>query len=438
MENVILNNKQYKAEGTIKGNLKEVSVIDAPCGFGKTSWAIRYINGVKRPTIFVTPFLREVDRVLAECESMNSPERLNSKLTKLDSFKSLLQEGKNVATTHQLFKHLDEECYNLISDGGYELILDEVVTSVQDFPIKDKDITLLLNQNIIKASDKTGELIWLDSEYDGRFNDLQDSINCGDCYLVNISDKKMAIYSELSICKFIYFTKVTILTYLFVGSEMDCFFKINNIPYFLYGMKKTDNGRRGLLVPYDNHLENREALKELINVYDGKANDNFKDSKTALSANWYKNSKNKEQVKQMKKNCDSYMRGNKAHKEDILWSCYKEDVNSLKGSKCTVSKNKDDIEDGSPKYGFLAFNSRATNDYANTNCLAYPINIFCNPNIVQYFNHYGVEINQDLFAVSTLIQWVCRSAVREGKPVNLYLPSKRMRDLLNKFFDYEI
>ena len=62
----------------------------------------------------------------------------------------MLQEGKNVATTHQLFKHLDEECYNLISEGGYELILDEVVTSVQDFPIKDKDITLLLNQNIIK------------------------------------------------------------------------------------------------------------------------------------------------------------------------------------------------------------------------------------------------------------------------------------------------
>ena len=142
MENVILNNKQYKEGEVIKGNLKEVSVIDAPCGFGKTSWAIRYINGVKRPIIFVTPFLKEVDRVLAECESMNSPERLNGKTTKLDSFKSLLQEGKNVATTHQLFKHLDEECYNLISEGGYELILDELVTSVQDFPIKDKDITM--------------------------------------------------------------------------------------------------------------------------------------------------------------------------------------------------------------------------------------------------------------------------------------------------------
>ena len=67
------------------------------------------------------------------------------------------------------------------------------------------------------------------------------------------------------------------------------------------------------------------------------------------------------------------------------------------------------------------------------------INVYLDPSIVQYFSCVGgVTLDQDLYAVSTLIQWICRSAVREGKPVNLYLPSQRMRDLLDKFFNYEI
>ena len=67
------------------------------------------------------------------------------------------------------------------------------------------------------------------------------------------------------------------------------------------------------------------------------------------------------------------------------------------------------------------------------------VNPFVNPIVAQYFSYKGdVVLDNDLYAVSNLIQWVCRSAVREGKPVNLYLPSARMRDLLNKFFNYEL
>ena len=45
----------------------------------------------------------------------------------------------------------------------------------------------------------------------------------------------------------------------------------------------------------------------------------------------------------------------------------------------------------------------------------------------------------DAFAVSTLLQVIFRSAIREKKPVDLYLPSSRMRDLLTSWLnsDYE-
>ena len=43
-----------------------------------------------------------------------------------------------------------------------------------------------------------------------------------------------------------------------------------------------------------------------------------------------------------------------------------------------------------------------------------------------------MSVNQefeDKFALSELVQFVYRSAIRNGKPIDVYIPSKRMRDL---------
>ena len=49
--------------------------------------------------------------------------------------------------------------------------------------------------------------------------------------------------------------------------------------------------------------------------------------------------------------------------------------------------------------------------------------------IEQFFVAHGVAIDEDTWALSELIQWTFRSAIRENKPINIYIPSKRMRDL---------
>ena len=37
-----------------------------------------------------------------------------------------------------------------------------------------------------------------------------------------------------------------------------------------------------------------------------------------------------------------------------------------------------------------------------------------------------------------MLQWIWRSAIRDGKPINAYIPSKRMRELLiNWMNDFE-
>ena len=53
--------------------------------------------------------------------------------------------------------------------------------------------------------------------------------------------------------------------------------------------------------------------------------------------------------------------------------------------------------------------------------------------IKNFFVDKGVVINEDEWALSELIQWMFRSSIREQKNINIYIPSKRMRDLLMKW-----
>ena len=76
---------------------------------------------------------------------------------------------------------------------------------------------------------------------------------------------------------------------------------------------------------------------------------------------------------------------------------------------------------------------KATNDFRNKTTLAYLINLYPYPQLIQFFEMNGVELNQDLYAISELLQWIWRSAIRDGKSINLYLPSMRMRELLGKW-----
>ena len=62
--------------------------------------------------------------------------------------------------------------------------------------------------------------------------------------------------------------------------------------------------------------------------------------------------------------------------------------------------------------------------------MAYLINRFPNAVQVNFFAKKGVKLDRNKFALSEMLQWIWRSAIRDGHEVWLYLPSKRMRELL--------
>ena len=99
----------------------------------------------------------------------------------------------------------------------------------------------------------------------------------------------------------------------------------------------------------------------------------------------------------------------------MLWTTYKDVKNKLKGAGYTK--------------GFVVHNVRATNMYSDRTAVAYLLNKYYNPVIKGFFKEMGLDIDENVFALSEMIQFIWRSAIRNGEPIICYIPSKRMRSL---------
>ena len=79
---------------------------------------------------------------------------------------------------------------------------------------------------------------------------------------------------------------------------------------------------------------------------------------------------------------------------------------------------------------FLPCNARGLNEYGDRVHVMYLVNRYLNIIQKRFFKSYGIDVDEDKFALSELLQWIWRSAIRNGQKINLYIPSRRMRHLL--------
>ena len=47
----------------------------------------------------------------------------------------------------------------------------------------------------------------------------------------------------------------------------------------------------------------------------------------------------------------------------------------------------------------------------------------------------NVNVNEETYALSEMLQWIWRSAIREGNEIWIYIPSRRMRKLLQNWLE---
>lgn len=411
--------------------MKKIKIYDAIMGSGKTYNAIERMKKYLKHNqkfIYITPFLSEVDRVMDSLpiESVVTPIGLNENdgkriyehdytllnengvinlgantfkyLNKRAQFLKFASQGKNIISTHSLFTDLKKEDFNLFKD--YILILDEVVTPLNIIKIGLKDIEILKNQELVIINEETNEVKFIEEDYnDNAFKNVK--LLCRNSTVFYL-DKYFFVWI-FPIEIFAEFKEIQILTYLFEGSLLSAYFKMFD---FRYEIK------------YQDSTEEFQEIRNLLNVYEGKANQT-----TGLDTNYSKSwieGLSKTKARQISNTTSNLIkRSFKTKSNENAFTTFKDFKSKLAGKGYTA--------------GFISINARATNDYKHKKSMAYLGNRYFDPQTISFFRQKGVEVNEDLWALGELIQWVWRGCIRERKPMNLYIPSKRMRGLLNKW-----
>lgn len=419
--------------------MSKINIIDAICGAGKTQYAIQMINHsniIEDKFIYITPFLKEVERVKKNVKTRRfyEPTLAGGQGSKYKDFENLLTQGENIVSTHNLFTRINADILDKIKYNNYTLILDEVINVTENIIISNDDWNMLISQNKIEVDQGTNKILWLDPEYTGKFHKIKSLADSNNLYLhTRSSDKKNKILLvwTFPIEVFKSFKEVFNLTYMFDGQLQKYYFDMYDIEYKYFSVKLKEDTNTYKLCDYNIKLDNREIYKNLINIYEGNLN-SIGDDTYSLSKSWLTKSLRNKNITILKNHTYNYFNNIINSKSKFnMWT-------TLKGNEGKKDTIRLALTGKGYTRGFIPVNSRSTNEYVHKNCCAYLVNRFLNPIDRGFFEDKGINVNEDVWALSELLQWLFRSAIRVKQPINLYIPSSRMRKLLLDWLDYKI
>lgn len=401
-----------------------IYVCDALMGQGKSSAAIRYMNEHKdRKFIYISPYLDESTRIKNGCPDLDfvEPNRLTEyEGSKLKHTFALINEGKNIATTHQAFKNYTEETLEAIRRHHYTMIIDESLDILETCNIDEGDMELLLDANYI-SFDGTRYQMEKD-DYSGRaFRDIFWYLKARHITQIESETEKKLFYWILSPELLLAFDNVFILTYLFEGQSLHSFMKIYDIGYESIGVRKVGDEYE-FCKEAGNKPEYAYHIRDMIEIVDNEKLNAIGEEETALSKSWFqKNARTA--TKQLKNNIYNVFNNIWEDSEagERMWSTFKISKELLKGKGYTN--------------GFGVLNLKSSNKYRNRKYLVYACNIYMNVAEKTFYEKNGIKVNDELYALSIMLQWIWRSAIRDGQKIYIYLPSSRMRRILNNWMD---
>lgn len=406
-----------------------VRVCDAIMGSGKTESAITYINEhPDKKYLYVTPYLSETERICAGCPDLNF-QLPSNKFARHNHRKTLhaaelIAQGHNVATTHQAINQYPPEMIELIKQQGYILFIDEELQVLEET----SEAKITFSQGDLDAL-VDGGYVWFDGEcyhltgkeYNGETaKRLVHLIRTRSMLRVGIGEAAFKYYWVFPAEFIKAFEDVFLLTYMFDGQDMKIFLDMNDIPYKKISTMRTPEGeyRFDMEMTYGWVPEYTKHLSEKIHIEDDRKLNLVGKNYYDISKNWYAKKENAAAVKQLKDNTYNFFRHRHGNipAEYRMFSTYKDAKAKIRGAGYSS--------------GFVVVNAKATNDYCNKTVLAYCANLFLDRCKKNYLVGMGYEPNDDLYALSNMVQWIWRSAIRRGKDIYIYIPSRRMRTLL--------
>lgn len=473
-QTTLLSQTSLKNQYNNNKELPPIYIIDALPGVGKTSAMITYINehcinningnntegnnidnnksninssditdsnndiNTDERFMYVTPFLSEVKRIQEACPQahFSDPMPTNKFGSKYISVLRSIQQRKNIITTHSLFQAFSRDTMAICEDNDYVLIMDEAFDVIKPCKIGPKDWhTIITNYAHIEEN---GMVIWDDEDYqdtDERLLDIKYLCDTHSLFAYGTEDKQVVFVWTFPIEVFKSFKKIYILTYMFEGQIQAYYYEYFNVPFqklYVKSTKPAITSEKFNTSWY--HLTEepqiyKSKIKDLIQIYEGNLNNIG--SVASLSNTWYMLSDKQEEFKILRDQLRNNLYNFFFHKVPIrdknlvMWTTFK--------SHYPVLKQKGYSSPGQ----FVPCNARATNDYCDRANLAYTINVFVNPLIKNFFMQRNIVINENLYALSELVQWIYRSRIRQEQSIYIYLPSARMRNLLQEYINHD-
>ena len=399
--------------------LAKTFICDVMPGGGKSSAIIKLMNEqVYKRFIYIAPYKKEDERIVKACKNRGFvTPKYKGKGGKLSNLHTLLKEGRNVASTHALFSSYTQETIDLIRAGNYCLVMDEAFQIAEILSYTKSDIRIILDAGLVDTSGD--KVTWIANDYDGgAFSDLKTYAETG--YLQSF--KNLFFYWYYPPDVFDAFTEAYVLTFMFDCQFLRYYFDTHGIKYTNVWVDFIDGEYR--IVDYPVLPGHARTLKDKIHVVDNDKINSIGEGRTYLSSTWYTDAldENKPLLTQMRRNVSNFFKNIvKRPSEKVLWTTYLHGEEAIKGKGFTK--------------GFAPFNARATNEFREKDAVAYTVNVFPNPKYISFFKSKGCKVDADGYALSEMVQFIWRSAIREGKDIWVYIPSKRMRTLLLNWLD---
>lgn len=425
-----------------------INVADMIMGGGKTEASISFILSAQsgKRFIYVTPFLDECNRICTSCIDHGFYQPLGDEhihRSKTADLGELLRSRENIVISHALFLLSIWRYESLIRSGGYTLIQDETFSVIEEYDlakinVNAYDLVFLEKLGVIRYKED-GLVCIKDTEYDGEIlAPLIEVLNRQDMYL-----HKGVYYHVFDMSVFSWFDDVYILTYLFEFSLQSRMMRIAGVSYNYIGVVQDAKGYH--FTQERHEPEYARMLIDRISIESGAMN-KIGAGSYDLSVGWYERETaiEKERKKKTKGQRGRGIKKGERNNILILGSHIENFLRKCSGDKSgtplclwTAFKVGENIIDThSYKKRFLVCNKKASNGYRDCRYLAYCVNIFMHPNIKHYFEDKGCPINENGYALSEMIQWIWRSAIRtEDGEIKVYIPSRRMRSLFKAWLE---
>ena len=403
-----------------KHNNNTIEVLDCIMSAGKTTGIINWMK--ENPSnryLYVSPLKSEVEERIPEaCEALEFVfPSLDSHGKKSDCLLEMIKERRNIAFTHSLFTMMTEEHLQAIDQNNYTLIIDEEIDFINGYTgnYNCSDImTLEAEGKVVVDEDNLGAVKWTwdDNFVDGSaYTRLKRLCSMGMLHCAKRDRQMMVLQLPVNLVKVT--ERTIVLTYLFKGGVMDSFIRMR-------GLDVIDFTEATLM---RTEQEVKEQARKLIKITTTPTVNKVK--KWSLSSTWYSKNATKEQLNVVS-NAFRSACNKLGHYEEVAYTLRKDNLTG--GRKINIRGYPADE-------CYMAANIRATNAYAHKTGLVHGYNRFPMLSVSAYLSDYGFPVDDDSYALSELVQWVWRSAIRNYQEVNLVFLSARMEKLFKEWLE---